>query len=656
MIRIFIAGDYGTWSELHDIWWGVMEGVISTGRPALKPKKIFTPKHPLPTLNSYNGAANQDFWKAFPTNHKWPGKSLINADALELLGSSLGIIDDRFMLVLNDIRYGASIGCRGEARLPTRSKNAPSAFEFGPQVTDAIADWVVKGFAHGPVRPRDLPAGAKVAGMMCRQKPNGSVRIIQNLSSPKSRSVNDGINKAEFPAVMSSTTQFIMVLNIAGPGALMVKIDWSDAYKHIPVCEGDLDLQWFQWLGMYFCELDLIFGGVSSVSLYDRAAKVVLSVVLKLSGMPAELVCQHLDDTCAAAPANSGLAEKFDQTYQEVAGKIGVRLAPRSDPDKSFGPCTKGVVLGVEYDTVDWTWAIPADRLSVILNLLHDAMGMEVVPAKKFETLVGKIVHVKPLVPSGRFQMSELQRAIGDIRREEISQKLEGKSWEIRVAVTPLMRAQLTYWSVLLPTCSGRLPIPTLNSGVVPWIVEIYTDAAGGSLTQKGQGLGAVGSDWWSYVAWPRPVNAGKRDHEGKKIGGKLAMLELLGPLLVVSAGVEFCRGRDVRVWVDNNGSVVIYNKGYSPTCSYCSCIARAIDVVASKIGCRLTVAEITRCSTNGARAADALSKADFGRFLDCWEGPLPEGVRAPMALLQWINDPDPEAPLGELILADLGF
>ena len=94
-------------------------------------------------------------------------------------------------------------------------------------------------------------------------------------------------------------------------------------YKHIAVCEGDLNIQWFMWLCMYFCELDLIFGGVSSVGIYDRAAKVVLSVVLKTVGMPADLVCQHLDDTCAAAPAGSGLAERFDETYQSIAKQIG---------------------------------------------------------------------------------------------------------------------------------------------------------------------------------------------------------------------------------------------------------------------------------------------------------------------------------------------
>ena len=216
-------------------------------------------------LRSYKGRQNGNFWELFPKNYGWPGKSLIDADALEKLGKELYLWDARFAQVVQDIRSGAVLGCRGEPRLPTRSSNATSAYEFGPQVTDAVASWVAKGFVHGPVLPCELPKSAKVNGIMCREKPNGSVRIILNLSAPKGRGVNKGIRKEEFPAEMSSTQKFLEVLDRAGRGCEMVKVDWSDAYKHIPVSDGDLNLQWFKWLGMYFCELSLIFGCVSSV-------------------------------------------------------------------------------------------------------------------------------------------------------------------------------------------------------------------------------------------------------------------------------------------------------------------------------------------------------------------------------------------------------
>ena len=84
-------------------------------------------------------------------------------------------------------------------------KNAASAYETGPEVTDAIAGWIEDRYAYGPVGEEEVPAGAKISGIMVKKKPNGAARVILNLSAPKGLAVNDGINSDEFPAVMSST-------------------------------------------------------------------------------------------------------------------------------------------------------------------------------------------------------------------------------------------------------------------------------------------------------------------------------------------------------------------------------------------------------------------------------------------------------------------
>ena len=89
----------------------------------------------------------------------------------------------------------------------------------------------------------EVPAEAKVNGIMVKMKPNGSARVILNLSAPKGVAVNEGIDPAKFPAVMSSTTAWLRVLNKAGRGAWMVKIDWAAAYKQVGVREEDTDLQ-----------------------------------------------------------------------------------------------------------------------------------------------------------------------------------------------------------------------------------------------------------------------------------------------------------------------------------------------------------------------------------------------------------------------------
>ena len=72
------------------------------------------------------------------------------------------------------------------------------------------------GYAARPIAEEDVPANAKINGIMVRKKPNRSARIILNLSASKGMSVNDGISAEEFPAVMSSTAAWVAVLHHTG--------------------------------------------------------------------------------------------------------------------------------------------------------------------------------------------------------------------------------------------------------------------------------------------------------------------------------------------------------------------------------------------------------------------------------------------------------
>ena len=195
--------------------------------------------------------------------------------------------------IYDDLKFGAKIGCRGKFSNPSSASNAPSAYKDGPQVSDAIADWLHKGFAYGPIPLHEVPANAKFSGIMTKPKPNGSVRIILKLSAPLGASVNKGIDPSEFPTTMSSTTAWLRVLSSAGRNAKFYKIDWADAYKHVAVSQEDTELQWFSWAGKAFEELCLIFGCASSAGLFDRLAKVVLHIVLQKANFPCNMVVQH---------------------------------------------------------------------------------------------------------------------------------------------------------------------------------------------------------------------------------------------------------------------------------------------------------------------------------------------------------------------------
>ena len=483
---------------------------------------------------------------------------------------------------------------------------------------------------------------------MVRPKPNGSVRVILNLSAPKGRSVNDGIDKKEFPATMSSTAAWLEVLDQAGRGCWICKTDWAAAYKQVCVREEDTDLQWFKWGGKYFKELCLIFGGVSSAGIYDDPAKVILDLVCRRASFPRRMVCQHLDDVCAAATAGTCSLQRLDKAFQEIAESVGVILAPRDDPEKSFAPCKAGVVFGVYYDTEAWTWAIPQEKLARTCGMLEEGIQKATLSAKDMRSLAGKLIHVKPLVPGGRFNMDKIMQAY----------KVAANAEE-PIEISAACRRQFKFWHLFLQVCSGRVDIPRPVGKTTAGALDAFTDAAGGTCEAVGRGTGGVMDGWWFYIPWARRINAGGWRVDGKKVGRKLSALELVGPLVVISAAADKCRGQTLQVWVDNAGSVEVYRKGYSRSCRLCTTLVKAMATVAAGIGCRLEILKITRCSNTGAILADQLSKAKFRDFrltaasagLDLQSTP----ARVPPVLLSWLDKPTPCDNLGSAILHDIG-
>ena len=332
-------------------------------------------------------------------------------------------------------------------------------------MTDAIAGWIVDGYAAGPVEEDEVPAGAKINGIMVRKKPNGSARIIMNLSAPKGMSVNDGIAADEFPVVMSSTAAWVEVLNRAGVGAWITKTDWASAYKQVTVREEDIVLQWFEWGGRFFAELCLIFGSASSAGIFNDAAKVVLGLVCRVTKFSPEMICQHLDDICAASSDKERL-KVFDSGFKAVAAELGMKLAPRDDHDKTFAPCQRGVVFGVEYDTVAWTWALPEKKKWGIVAAIRKATESETLTAKEAQSLAGKLINIRPLILAGKFNIDYIMGALAESSSAD------------SVVLTGECKWQLAFWEVAVIACNGDLSILESEDSLSPWALNVYTDAA----------------------------------------------------------------------------------------------------------------------------------------------------------------------------------
>jgi hypothetical protein len=219
------------------------------------------------------------------------------------------------------------------------------------------------------------------------------------------------------------------------------------------------------------------------------------------------------------------------------------------------------------------------------------------------------------------------------------------------------MKRQLHFWFVLLRTTDGLVSIPRPTTTLPPWALEFYTDAAGGSMLSIGHGTGGIGPNFWYVAPWGRKINSSMRAADGRQLRKKLSALELVGPLICIASAARKCRSKPVRIWVDNAGSVAIWKKGYSTSCTLCTTLVAAIGRLSAALGATVAIEKITRRSDTGAILADELSKGRMRQFWslkpDDWTLPI-DPAWIPPSILQWIADPVPSPDLGDRILRDL--
>lgn len=630
------------------------EAYMTMPVPALQPKKVFKVKNPaVYYLEDYSKTAPLDWWKKWPSL-SWEEGQLIKSDIkprkMVMWADKANHPDMGLVLeIADDLKYGCDLGTRGEYLCPSTSSNAPSALEFGDRVTDSIVEGIKGGIMIGPIDKDDFPfkeEGVKVNGVMVKLKDNGDARVILNMSRGSPFCVNEGMrNEERFEVTMSSTGKWLTALHKAGRGCWICKLDWSGAYKQLRTKKADVRQQVFSWCGKYFAELCLIFGGSSSVGLYDRLAKVFRYIATVLSNMPVDQVEQIIDDIVACGTKVQ--VERFYGKYREVALDCGVKLAPEEDKRKAFAASRTGEVFGVNYCTLSFTWWLGEDKLGVIVDMLLKVEESDQHTLAFLKSITGKLVHYRLMVPQGRFHLGQLIRA---------SLTQQGEDLGRVVTVTEWCRAEAWYWRCLLPFCARRTVLPDPSFNLPPWTRHAYTDSAGGTMGSMGRGAGAVMSpSWWCYLPWGSVINGNGTFDDGKKYKHKMSAWELVGPLLVLTAGVELVRNRGLIIPVDNSGSVAIFKKGWCTSCMLCTTLVCAISEVAASINCNLEIVKIRRCSTVLADAADAVSKAEFHRMRRLMPGASPGPARVPMVLLQWVDNPVADRQLGARLLREMG-
>ena len=153
---------------------------------------------------------------------------------------------------MHGFRYGFDIGFRGSFDDPNaRPRNLRSALNNADLVSEAIFKELSRGHTSGPF-PFAPFTHTHCSPIGSAPKPDGSVRLILDLSSPRGQSVNDGISKEEYTCKYAKFDDALSIVLFLGPGAYLAKADIKHAFRICPVMPEQWPLLCFQWIGLFF--------------------------------------------------------------------------------------------------------------------------------------------------------------------------------------------------------------------------------------------------------------------------------------------------------------------------------------------------------------------------------------------------------------------
>jgi len=285
-------------------------------------------------------------------------------------------------------------------------------------------------------------------------KHDGGWRRIHDLSSPKDTSVNDGIPRDRGALEYVAVDDAIAALIIQGCGAMLLKEDLADAFRHVPVAISDRWLLGFQWDDVFYMEDFLPFGLRIAPFLFDLFAKALHWMLMHLFKW--RILLHYLDDFFAILKPFIDPA-LYQEQWDWICDFLGLR-----GNEKKTQTGTVVEFLGIELDSMAMEARLPIAKLQRARDLVVAAMTTNTLSQQDLEVLVGFLSFCARVVVPGRAFLSTLYALLAkDTRYHRIT--------------TPMAR-DLAWWHHFLPRWNG---IKVLRSVASRSTSYIWTDASG---------------------------------------------------------------------------------------------------------------------------------------------------------------------------------
>ena len=651
------------WEKVNE-W---LKKEVLAGYPKAKCEKEPVLKNPeIPILKEYESPASDEFWKKFP-KRELPEKVETRVNIMALRKRVWKAKDkmsktelNRAKKVLRSLQTGAE-ACQMSALPPVTAQNNKNVYEHGRFLTDTIGTWIKKGFVAGPFSTPPVPGfRSNPLGVVVK---NGKTRPILNMSGPVGASFNDNVDERKMERLhMGTAKEFSYLLKDAGFGARFSKFDIQDAYKLVPAKKEDFRLQGFKWLGKYFVETRLSFGGKPSPPNFDALGKTKDLLVCIESNTPRFAVPRALDDTPVVASEETKIVEKFTHHMKLLCTELNIPLAENCPKaEKAFELVQRGTVLGVGFDSRDMTWYLSEEKADKVTTRCLDAMKAPHMDLKQTQKLMGSVNDLAQMSPILKAHKRTGNQFLGSF---------EGNTQAIK-PVPARMREDLAVIAKVSECAKRGLPIASKPGKPGLAALRFYTDAAGASFSTQngekrfhdnsGKGVACIGGSckediWaWSRLSWPANLITGMKDEKGSYYGCKSTMLESVGILIPLIAFPDMVKGRQLVFKVDNIAVMWGWRNGYVKNDGSATEVLKAARYLAGYLGADIYIEHVDRMSEELACMADELSRRAQCKSAED-NAALSEGAFRPVTgfLLEWLRDPGGKKDLTLELLSEI--
>ena len=473
------------------------------------------------------------------------------------------------------LHFGFDIGFSGEA-CNSRPPNLRSAIKFFRSVSAQVAAEVSRGHTLGPFScPPFINFHCSPLGAV--PKPNGSVRLILDLSSPRGSSINEGIDQDHYSVRYCSFDEAVDRIRGLGPSAYLAKVDIKHAFRLCPVLPQQWHLLGFSWDNRFYFDMRLPFGSRSSPALFNDFAD-LLAWILVQNGLEGLL---HYDDFLISTRGRASCLQQLD-TLLDFFRWLGIPVAI----EKTVGPAQILIFLGIEIDVVARIIRLPADKFRELqVNLQRWALKRKCTK-RELLSLIGSLSFACKVVKPGRIflrRLIDLSTTVSSLHHH-IDLNLEA-------------RADISWWVDCVQFWHGRSFFQ--DDVVSSDALELYTDASA-------LGLGGVyGAQWFSTPLTDELSLAFRQDVID------IAYLELLAIVAATFTWGAHWVNKQILFFTDNSSICHIWSSGSSRN-KYIMCLVRALFATAARFNINILFQHVPGSKNV---LADRLSRLDVAGF-----------------------------------------